>query len=126
MASQSPFGLTLKRMPDARSASPPTVLNLTLIDPFEWAQFYAGRTLRTVPAGDPTPVPGESYRWAVLERGDTPHSRLHRLQPALNVANDGQNKAEIVYWWPKEGPVENARVLVYRQKILAENSPVNP
>ncbi len=34
-ASQSPFGFTLKRMPEHRSASPPIVLNFTLMVPFE-------------------------------------------------------------------------------------------
>jgi hypothetical protein len=91
----------------------------TLIDPFEWAQFYAGRTLRLDPDSDPPPVAGR-YRWAVLEHGETSHARLPRLQPALNVANDGKNKAEVVFSWPA-GPVEDARVLVYKQRITEED-----
>jgi hypothetical protein len=90
----------------------------TLIDPFEWAQFYSGRALRTIPP-DPPPVAGR-YRWAVLEQGESPHSRLHRLQPALDVANDGKNKAAKAFWWP-DGPVENAKVVVYKQRITEED-----
>ena len=86
----------------------------TLIDPFEWAQFYSERALRTIPP-DPPPVAGR-YRWAVLEQGESPHSRLHRLQPALDVARDGKNKAEVAFVWP-EGPVEDAKVVVYKQRI---------
>ncbi len=91
----------------------------TLIDPFEWAQYYAGRTLRLDPAGDPPPL-AVRYRWAVLERGETSHARLHRLQPALDVANDGKNKADKVFWWP-EGPAESAKVVVYKQRITEED-----
>jgi hypothetical protein len=90
----------------------------TLIDPFEWAQFYAGRTLRSIPP-DPPPIAGR-HRWAVLERGETSHARLPRLQSALDVANDGKNRATAEFWWP-EGPVENARVVVYRQRITEED-----
>jgi hypothetical protein len=90
----------------------------TLIDPFEWAQFYSGRALRAIPP-DPPPVAGR-FRWAVLERGDSPHSRLHRLQPALDVANDGKNKAAVAFIWP-EGPVEDAKVVVYKQRITEED-----
>ncbi|HET6574369.1 MAG TPA: glycosyltransferase family 39 protein [Fimbriiglobus sp.] len=86
----------------------------TLIDPFEWAQYYSGRAVRTIPP-DPPPVAGR-FRWAVLEPNESPHSRLHRLQPALDVANDGKNKAVKAFWWP-EGPVEDAKVVVYKQRI---------
>lgn len=87
----------------------------TLIDPFEWAQFYSGRALRTIPP-DPPPVAGR-FRWAVLERGESPHSRLPRLKLAQDVANDGKNKAEVVFWWPETDPVEDAKVMVYKQRI---------
>ena len=56
------------------------------------------------------------YRWAVLEKGESPHSRLPRLKLALDVENDGKNKAEVAFSWP-EGPVENAKVVVYKQRI---------
>ena len=45
----------------------------TLIDPFSWAEWFAGRTLYAIPA-DPPPLPGTS-RWVVLEHitHDNPH-----------------------------------------------------
>jgi hypothetical protein len=87
----------------------------TLIDPFEWAGFYSGRALRSIPP-DPKPVAGR-YRWAVLESGDTPHSHLHRLRDALNVANDGKNKATVEFQWAEKSKV----VTVYRQRITEED-----
>lgn len=92
----------------------------TLIDPFEWAQFYAGRTLRKDRGPDPPPLAGR-YRWAVLERGETSHARLPRLQQALDVANDGKNRAAVAFWWPQDELAENAKVLVYRQRITEDD-----
>ena len=57
------------------------------------------------------------YRWAVLESGDTPHSHLHRLRDALNVANDGKNKATVEFQWAEKSKV----VTVYRQRITEED-----
>ncbi len=87
----------------------------TLIDPFEWAGFYSGRTLRRIPP-DPSPVAGR-YRWAVLEKGETPHSHLHRYKDAQNVANDGRNKAAVAFEWTEKAKV----VTVYRQQITEED-----
>lgn len=87
----------------------------TLIDPFEWAQFYAERSLRTIP-GDPKQA---TRVYAVVERKNdgTPQSELPRRQAALNVKNDGHSK--LVFHWP-EGPVEQADVQVY---LLDESIP---
>jgi hypothetical protein len=81
-----------------------------VIDPFEWAQFYSGRSLYGVP-GDPA-EPANVY--AVVDDRTRPdeHVRLPRLDLAINVMNDG--RSEVVYHWPEGGPVENARVKVYR------------
>lgn len=40
-----------------------------VIDPYTWAQFYSGRSVRGVP---PDPVQAR-YRWAILEDGELPH-----------------------------------------------------
>jgi hypothetical protein len=93
-----------------------------VIDPFSWAEWYAGRTLYEVP-----PDPAEpTVRWAILDaQSDDHHSRLPRLQDALNVKNDGKDKPQLVYWWP-EVPAADAekppkeggsQVRVYRQVV---------
>jgi hypothetical protein len=87
----------------------------TLIDPFEWAAFYSGRTLRSIPA-DPPPLAGR-YRWAVIERGDSPHSLLPRFAAAVAVASDTQNKATVAYHWPDIAEPQFAQVVVFRQEI---------
>ena len=56
----------------------------------------------------------------MLEQGESPHSRLPRLKLAQDVANDGKNKAAVAFKWP-EGPIENAKVLVYKQRITEED-----
>jgi hypothetical protein len=75
-----------------------------LIDPFEWAAFYAERNLSHIPP-DPD---GHTVAYAVLELSDSPHSRLPRLQDALKVAADG--RAVKVFQWPDDSP----RVVVYK------------
>jgi hypothetical protein len=55
----------------------------------------------------------------VLETGKSPHSRLPRYEGALNVVNDGKNKAKLMFWWPEVPEPEaheKAKVLVYRQE----------
>lgn len=82
-----------------------------VIDPFEWAQWYAGRTLYAVPP-DPQPP---AARWVVIEPGKSPHSLLPRYESAVAVVADTKNVAELKYWWPEDRPRDEARVLVYRQ-----------
>jgi 4-amino-4-deoxy-L-arabinose transferase-like glycosyltransferase len=94
----------------AQHAAPEDVV----IDPFDWAGFYSGRTLKSIPP-DPPATAGRS-RWAVIEPKEKPGSTLPRLEAALNVANDGKNKAEVAFTWPP-GPPEDAKVVVYRQTI---------
>jgi hypothetical protein len=75
-----------------------------IIDPFNWAQFYARPPL---PPPEPT---NPKYYFAVLEGSDNQHSRLPALKDAKVVAALG----EVVYHWPENKPVENAQVKVYR------------
>jgi hypothetical protein len=78
-----------------------------LIDPFEWAQWYAWRSLYFVPE-DP---PNATVIYSVVENNPaTPHSRLPRLDLALDVAKGGT----LVYHWPEDGPPEKATVHVYK------------
>lgn len=90
----------------AANAAPEDVI----IDPFEWAQFYAGRALYTIP---PDPV-NPPWRWAVVEasKKDNPHSRLPRMEDARNVQNDG--RAVVAFAWPEGKSADEAEVVVYR------------
>ena len=76
-----------------------------IIDPFDWAQFYAGRTLYEIPPDPPNPP----AIYAVLDNADdrTPNSLLPRYEYATRLARQGQ----IVFRWPEAG---TPRVFVYR------------
>lgn len=90
-----------------------------LIDPFEWANYYSGRSLYGVPQ-DP-PEHDLVARWVVWEptagTKQNPHSRLPRLEVARNVVTDGANPPQLVYHWPESMPPEQAKVVVYRQAV---------
>lgn len=83
-----------------------------IIDPYNWAQYYSGRSLRGVPP-DPSPA---RYRWAVLEEGEEPHSTLTRLKAAVDVKNDLNNKPEIMLRVEDTSDKRGSRAIVlYRQ-----------
>jgi hypothetical protein len=82
----------------------------SVIDPFEWSQFYSGRSLYFVPA-DP-PAAGTTYAVVDDRTRLDEHVRLPRLGAAINVMNDG--RSEVVYHWPEHVPVDAAKVKVYR------------
>lgn len=81
-----------------------------VIDPFCWADWYAGRTLYVV---RPDPQ-GAAVTYAVTDGKDRAedHDRLPRIEAARNVAADG--RSVVVYHWPEGVPVEEAQVLVYK------------
>ena len=80
-----------------------------LTDPYEWSQFYAGRTMYLHPSSD--------YKWveyAILRAG--PEGEDKRLNQGLvNYGNEvaADHRAAVVFWWPA-GPVEDAKIKVYR------------
>ena len=86
-----------------------------LLDPFDWAGFYAGRTLSSIP-GDPPAVHGRS-RWAVIEPDEKPDSKLPRLQAAWNVMNDGANPPTVALEWANPDRPDRVKVRLYRQVI---------
>ena len=51
--------------------------------------------------------------YAILETGPSPHSRLPRLEHAKLIASQGK----VVYYWPENGPVDRAKVLVYKTEL---------
>ncbi len=85
-----------------------------ILDPYNWAQFYSGRSVRGVPPDPPAP----RYRWAVLEEGEKDHATFTkpRLTSALNVARDQINKPVVALEWSDPADSGKARkIVLYRQ-----------
>jgi hypothetical protein len=77
--------------------------NDAILDPFNWAEFYAGPPL-------PAPRPARpEVLFVVLETSDNQHSRLPHIPDAKAKASLG----EMVYQWPEGKPREQAQVVVY-------------
>jgi hypothetical protein len=74
-----------------------------ILDPFCWAEFYAGR-VSTVTTDVPPP-----RVFVILETSDNQHSRL----PLMPVAKLLAPRGELVYHWPEDRPSERAAVVVY-------------
>ena len=82
-----------------------------IIDPFEWAQFYSGRAVYSVPK-DPEPP---RLRWGVDEpstKKEVTHNRLNRLETLENIKADG--RTVVAYTWPENVPADKAEVVVYK------------
>ena len=90
-----------------------------LVDPFCWAEWYAGRTLYRTPVYHGQPL----RTWVVVEEGKvSPHSRLPLWERAKELTRYGQQ----VFQWPPHASSDHPRVVVYRvddahlvQRILA-------
>jgi hypothetical protein len=88
-----------------------------IVDPFEWAQFYSGRTMWSIPQ-DPKNPP-RSWVVLVAETGDPkrdshPDSRLPRLELAQSIAF--HPASAVVFQWPGPlGETLKGRVFVYRR-----------
>ena len=82
-----------------------------VIDPYTWAQYYSGRSVRGVP---PDPAPAR-FRWAILEEGEG-HPTLTRLKEAANVRDDTANPPTVVLRW--DDPNHKGRsIVLYRQTV---------
>lgn len=81
-----------------------------VLDPFSWAEFYGG-DLR-----EPARIsPGTTQVYAIVESlTANPHPRLHLMRTALAIAHQG----ELVFKWPADKPVDEAKVLIYRCDLL--------
>jgi hypothetical protein len=77
--------------------------NDAILDPFDWAEFYAGR----LEAKATTIKPDRLF--VILEQNENPHSRLSHLQGAKVCAKLGAP----VYHWPESAAVEKAEVIIY-------------
>lgn len=83
-----------------------------IYDPFEWSDWYSGRTLYTkVHLANPD-VAYAVWDNSAKGRGEAAHERLPVLDQADNIKKDG--RAELVYWWPEDVPKAEAKVHVYR------------
>lgn len=83
----------------------------TLIDPYEWAKFFSGRSVRNHPPDLLHPA----VAYAVLRAKDlqaVPGSLLPQLDNARNIANDG--RARVVFQWPPDAPPDAVKLRVYR------------
>ncbi|MCS6863863.1 MAG: glycosyltransferase family 39 protein [Gemmataceae bacterium] len=80
-----------------------------LVDPFCWAEWYAGRTLYRT-SWNPTPSTSTYVIWE--NKSDSPHSRLPLYEQAKELKDTPG--ARIVYHWPETIPPEQAAIQVYR------------
>jgi hypothetical protein len=79
-----------------------------IVDPFGWAEWYTGRTLRRIPNPDPLKKPGV---YAVFEpNARSPHSRLGYYEMARGIAARGR----LVYQYPDDVGEEEIKVGVYQ------------
>lgn len=82
-----------------------------IVDPFGWAEWYTGRTLRAIPNPDPSKCPGV---YAVFEpNAKSPHSRLGYYEMAKNLVAP-TNCAVMVFQYPEGVPPDEIKVAVYR------------
>lgn len=86
--------------------------NVPVVDPFGWAEWYAGRSMyrRNIPDVTRGPV-----LYAVFEpNAKSPHSRLFLYTSAGELAEKG----EIVYRYPPDAPPDKIKVAVYKAPPL--------
>lgn len=72
-------------------------------DPFNWAEFYAGRVDPRVTTDRPERL------FVILETSTNQHSRL----PHMDAAKANAARGELVYHWPEHRPAAEAQVVVY-------------
>ncbi|QJW98894.1 ArnT family glycosyltransferase [Frigoriglobus tundricola] len=85
--------------------------NDAMIDPYNWAEWYAGRTLYRTSWNPPK----SKNNYVVLENElvkTGPHSRLPVLPEAQRLSK--QSDSRIVYHWPENVPQKDAVIYVYK------------
>jgi hypothetical protein len=93
-----------------------------IVDPFGWAEWYAGRSVRDWPVPDPHYPSWNPFRapyvYVVFEpNAKSPHSRLEYYWLARNMANPPSRSPRqpvVVYQYPPDLPWNKVRVAVYR------------
>jgi hypothetical protein len=80
-----------------------------IVDPFCWAHYYAGRVF-VEGTSSAAPLNPQAPTWyVVLEGPDREHARLPLIPEARALAARGQ----LVYHWPHDKPITDAKVFVY-------------
>ena len=87
----------------AENASP----EVTIIDPFGWAEWYAGRTLRT--PSPPSYKLDRDYYLVFEPNAKSPHSRLNHYDLIRGVYRN----CEMIYQYPVDASPDKIRVAVY-------------
>jgi hypothetical protein len=89
-----------------------------ILDPFCWAEFYAGRIEMRITTERPDRL------FVVVETSDNQHSRLPLMADARNKAAIGAP----VYHWPEKRSLEKAQVVVYAvpRSLLPDPAASNP
>jgi Dolichyl-phosphate-mannose-protein mannosyltransferase len=83
-----------------------------IVDPFGWAEWYTGRTLRAIPNPNPYIGPG---LYAVFEpNAKSPHSKLGYYEMARDVKDQGQ----MVFQFPHGVSDDQIKVAVYKSPPL--------
>ena len=83
-----------------------------VVDPFGWAEFYSGRTVRGWTTANPYRGPTV---YAVVEpNAKSHHSRLPWLEPATRLMAQG----ELVFQYPAGVPADQIHVAVYKSPPL--------
>jgi len=84
---------------------------IDVVDPFGWAEWYAGRTLRE-PRRDPDKTWDGKKKYAIFEPNTkSPHSRLEYYEEARIMVID--KKAKPVFQYPTGVPPDEIKVAVY-------------
>jgi hypothetical protein len=84
---------------------------IELVDPFGWAEWYAGRSLRE--AHTPSPYDGRP-KYAVFEpNAKSPHSRLEYYEYARFLK---EHALEMPFQYPPDAPTDEIKVAVYLYK----------
>ena len=82
-----------------------------IVDPFGWAEWYTGRTLRAIPNPDLTKGPGV---YVVYEpNAKSPHSRLGWYETAKSL----HDPKKVFYRFPEGVPDDEIKVAVYKVPI---------
>jgi hypothetical protein len=84
--------------------------SIPVVDPFGWADWYAGRTLRDYP--NPNPQPDRELYLIFEPNAKSPHSRLGTYE-FTKQHSAGQT---IVYRYPEDAPPDKILVAVYHFK----------
>jgi hypothetical protein len=80
----------------------------TILDPYCWAHYYAGRVFLEGTTPEP-PSGANTARYVVFERAGREHSRLPMVPEAERLVAHGR----LVYHWPTDRPADKAVVFVY-------------